>query len=257
MSFVSCPPLRRLPVAHLAPDPTAPRMERRAPAATDPLLQSIHTLGVLLPLTVVSIRKHRYQILDGHRRFVRARRLGLTTLPCLVYAHGLSPARVARLRLAWHTTPKSWTAAELAQATAAVRAMTVASAELPPSVQQALRRLPNKYAVELRRCTPKLRPLGRLTVSAMLKILAAKVRQRVITNAAEFRRLGKLFDRDATSHPALLRFLQTPRSSIRDLEDAPRTHRPNHERPRKREAVITLARRGRSSSIARIRGRGR
>ena len=215
--FLACPPVRRLPVASLRLDPDAPRPDTAPLSASDPLLVSIKALGVLTPLVVVRAGRHRYLVVAGRRRYRRARKLGLTTLPCQVHAR-LSPGRLAEVRLALQVTIEPWTAAEHQRAVETREAKTSgAMTPLPPAARDLLRRLPPSYRLEFRRCRPKLRALGSFSVDRVIRNLLARVNRHVITNAQEFRVLGKLVasrqhDRD------LLTYLKTPRMSVKELE---------------------------------------
>ncbi len=152
--------MRRLPVTSFVLDQTAPRWEPSPIAATDPLLVSMKTLGVLSPLVVVRTQRHRYRILSGARRYHRAVRLHLTTLPCQVHAH-LSPRRAAELRLALQTTVAPWTPHEAQRAKDGVEATRPGGMiAIPQPATAMLRRLPEAYRVEFDRMRPKLRPLG-------------------------------------------------------------------------------------------------
>jgi ParB/RepB/Spo0J family partition protein len=78
-------------------------------------LESIREHGLLQVLVVNRLEDNRYQIIDGHRRYACARRLGLTTVPCRVHV-GLNSSEVERLRYMLQDTVKPWTRAELARA---------------------------------------------------------------------------------------------------------------------------------------------
>jgi len=191
--FRSCPPVRRLPVASLQFDPTGPRGALPAIAATDSLLGSIKTLGILTPLVVVQTRRHHYTIVEGARRYQGALKLGLTTVPCQVHAR-LSPRRLAALRLAFHTTIAPWTKNDTHRATEAVKATQPgAGGTLSKTALAILGRLPAAYREEFQRCRPKLRSLGSLSVEHVILNLLGRVPRHVITNARAFRALGQVF----------------------------------------------------------------
>ncbi len=222
--FLACPPIQRLPVASLHLDPTAPRAETGPIAATDALLGSLKGLGVLTPLVVVRTARHRYLIVAGTRRYRRAVKLGLTTLPCQIHGR-LTPRRITQLRVALQATIAPWTSTDTQRAAAAVEATAPGTTlALPKTADALLRRLPASYRVEFQRCRPKLRTLSSMPLDEVIRNLLGRVKRHVITNAQEFRMLGKLFatrkhDRE------LVAYLKNPGMSVKTLAVIRKTER--------------------------------
>ena len=81
------PRRRDVPVEHIAPNPYQPRRHFEA-AALEELAASISREGILQPLLVVRAQDpaaaRPYVLIAGERRLRAARRVGLTTVPCVV-----------------------------------------------------------------------------------------------------------------------------------------------------------------------------
>ena len=75
-------PYRELPLS-LIDEPALAMRETFDPAMMDDLTSSIQELGILQPI-IVEQRGGRYEIQDGHRRFLCAVRAGLKSIPSVV-----------------------------------------------------------------------------------------------------------------------------------------------------------------------------
>ncbi len=71
-----------LPIDSISPNPNQPR-RRFAPEELQELADSIHSLGVLQPLTVRAVSEGRWQLIAGERRLRAAQMVGLTHVPCI------------------------------------------------------------------------------------------------------------------------------------------------------------------------------
>ena len=106
-----------MPIDQIECDLTHPRLAipGLTPVAGTWLLASIEEYGVLQNLVVNRRADGRYRIIDGQRRFLCAKKLGLTTLPCNVHV-GLDNGDVAVLRFQLQSTFKPWTHGDRAAA---------------------------------------------------------------------------------------------------------------------------------------------
>ncbi len=75
--------LFELPVDDIAPNPRQPR-EAFDEEALAELVLSIREVGVLQPVVVREVERHRYQLVMGERRWRAARQAGLTSIPAIV-----------------------------------------------------------------------------------------------------------------------------------------------------------------------------
>lgn len=78
------------------------------------LRQSMDRFGILHPLIVYPVGRDRYRILDGYRRYVCARELGLSRVYCHVVPK-LTIAEHAHWRFVIHDTVLPWTQADMAR----------------------------------------------------------------------------------------------------------------------------------------------
>lgn len=74
-----------LPVSKVQEDAHQPRRDLGVGGKENGLLSSIREYGIEQPIVVSDIGDDKYTILDGHRRFVCAKKLGFETVPCRVY----------------------------------------------------------------------------------------------------------------------------------------------------------------------------
>ncbi len=73
----------QIPISHLQPNPHQPRAEKLDPFVLQELMVSIQQHGILEPL-VVAKTPVGYQIIAGERRWMAAKKAGLTTVPCVI-----------------------------------------------------------------------------------------------------------------------------------------------------------------------------
>ncbi len=71
---------RMIEIERLEPNPTQPRREMRD---IEELVSSIRERGILEPILVRPLETGKFQIIAGERRFVAAREVGLSMVPCI------------------------------------------------------------------------------------------------------------------------------------------------------------------------------
>ena len=80
------PERRDIPIEQLELDPHPVRPAMLIDDAEDrQFVESVNEFGVLWPIAVEDMDEGRYRILDGQRRFLSAKRLRLSTVPCLIF----------------------------------------------------------------------------------------------------------------------------------------------------------------------------
>jgi hypothetical protein len=80
------PERRDIPIEQLELDPHPVRLAMLIDDAEDrQFVESVNEFGVLWPIAVEAMDEGRYRILDGQRRFLSAKRLRLSTVPCLIF----------------------------------------------------------------------------------------------------------------------------------------------------------------------------
>ena len=73
---------------------------------------SIKEHGILHPMAVSQLDDQRYIIIDGHRRYMVAQLLALSTIPCIIYSK-LKPTDLEIVRFELENNHLKWTGAEL------------------------------------------------------------------------------------------------------------------------------------------------
>jgi ParB/RepB/Spo0J family partition protein len=91
-------------------NPRGPNVEERDPAF-EYLRQSIHDMGILVPL-VVKRAGNRFLLIDGERRFHAARSLRMETLPAYVVERDVDEAAVQGLMFHIHMNRLPWKPAQ-------------------------------------------------------------------------------------------------------------------------------------------------
>ena len=75
--------LQMIPLERLEPFPSSVRVSFNE-EILDELVATVKTHGVLEPLIVRPAHGSRYQIVAGYRRWLAARKAGLTAVPCII-----------------------------------------------------------------------------------------------------------------------------------------------------------------------------
>lgn len=232
---------KELPIDQLQEDATQPRQNYGVEGDQNRLFASMRDIGMQQPLVVKMIDKDLYTIIDGHRRYICAQRLGIKTVPCLVYLK-LAAGEFQRVRFEVQNNRRDWKPLEKADAIS--QAKTAKNCETdkevahflhlaPSTVSSALslrnqnlkfvglmekNELPEAYRVEIGRMVPKIRKVKNLEPTDIIYTLIEKVNRKVIRNAKDFRILKRIFLRAKTNEEQLYEFLQNPNMTIAELE---------------------------------------
>ncbi|NOT34442.1 MAG: ParB N-terminal domain-containing protein [Candidatus Eisenbacteria bacterium] len=104
-------PILVIPLRQIAIDSESPHKSLGTEDEERRLRDSVERFGVMSPLLVSKHGPRRYLIIDGYRRFVVARDLGIKKLACVIHPPMESGDREA-LRLSLYMTFKPLTQAE-------------------------------------------------------------------------------------------------------------------------------------------------
>ncbi len=232
---------KELPIDQIEQDPDQPRKDFGIQGADDRLIVSFKEIGIQQPLVVLQIEPNRYKIIDGHRRHIAARELGLKTAPCRIYTK-LAKGELERIRFEVQNNRREWkplersealsrikeqkgfkTNKELAECLGLSTTLIFYSFELRKQTMEYLGLmekydLPDTYRVEFIRLKQKLRRVRDLEVNDITITLFKKVKSGVIKNAKAFRQLRKIFLRAHLNENELYEFLINPDMSVDDLE---------------------------------------
>jgi ParB/RepB/Spo0J family partition protein len=233
---------KELPIDQIEQDPDQPRKDFGIHGADDRLLLSFKEIGIQQPLVVIQVEENRYIIIDGHRRHIAARELGIKTVYCRIYTK-LPKGELERIRFEVQNNRREWKPLERSEALSRIKeqkgfksnkelaeflglstTLIHFSLEIRKQTLDYLGLmekydLPDTYRVEFIRLKQKLRRIKDLEVSDIAIILFQKVKSGVISNAKAFRRLRKIFLRAHLNENELYAFLKNPDGSVDDLEE--------------------------------------
>lgn len=82
------PPLAELIRMDLIDPPARPMRETMDPEALEKLVESIASVGLIVPIVLKPIEGGRYEIVDGHRRFIACTAVQMDKIPALIKAPG-------------------------------------------------------------------------------------------------------------------------------------------------------------------------
>lgn len=249
-SKIKRPIFREIPLKQIEEDQFQPRgkknfgeQEKKEEFDKDleRLRLSIEKYGVGQPLSVNQIEKDRYVLIEGHRRFRCLKELEEETAPCLVYDH-LTPGEFASLQYELQNIRRPWKPLDRAKSFTRIREdgkfksiedlanhLNLSKTLVANALQlyrynfdylELMQKydLQPSYRMEFIRLQRKLRKIHEFEVDHIAKILFEKVRNDVISNAKDFRKLREIFLRAATNEEMIYQFLANPDTTIAELE---------------------------------------
>ncbi|MBI4022010.1 MAG: ParB N-terminal domain-containing protein [Candidatus Andersenbacteria bacterium] len=232
--------VKEVPLERVEQDRNQPRRSLGKPGEERRLSDSIKRFGIQQLLSVSEMETDRYVLLDGHRRFVCARKLKLPTVPCRVYP-ALKLGEFEFLRFEIQNNRKSWSPLERAESINRIKkgyrftsnrevADLIHLSESTISTSLQLRDLNIKYLELMRdyglkgafqegfvRLDKKIVKVGEMEYDDIVRALFDKIRRNVIRNAKDFRRLGRVFMRATTHQKELLEFFRLPDMTVEQL----------------------------------------
>jgi ParB/RepB/Spo0J family partition protein len=233
---------RDLPIEQLECDPNQPRKDFGTEGDTNALMRDINESGIDVPLAVLVISPNRYLILDGHRRYKCAQRLGLKDVPCRVYEN-LSPAEIERKRYNIQNNRRPWRPLERSNAIERIKeaaglktyseiarflglsvslvncSLRLRSQKMEYIEMMERYNLAQSYRDEFLKLRPKIHKVKNFEVDEIIKIIFQKIENQKITSAKEIRVLKRIFNRDSVNENALEKFLSDPDMGIMGLID--------------------------------------
>lgn len=230
---------KEIPIEHLQEDPHQPRKDFGTQGDQNRLVVSIKEIGIKQPLTVSAVSAGKYNIIDGHRRYRCAQKLGLKTVPCWIYPK-LPASEFERTRFELQNNHRNWKPLERAESlnrikdatgftndqiakflhTSKTAVSTVLSLRKEKEACRALMEqyeLPDTYQIEFVRLRPKIRKIRDLDIEKIYRIIFEKAQHKVVGSAKEFRKLGRAFLRASANEEALHKFLKDADMTIDEL----------------------------------------
>lgn len=220
-------------------DPKQPRQNYGTDGDNNRLLLSLKEIGIQQSIAVMQGKDGRFTIIDGHRRYRCAKKLGWKEIICVVYPKmDREQLEVVRYELQnnrrpWKPSERSEVIARLSLETGKnnkeiarllhISETTVSNSVLLHNEENDYQKLlqeygvPISYRMEFRKLRSKLRPIGNHDVPDIIKIVVERVKHHVISNSKDLRQLGRMFLRAHTNQEALIRFLSNPDMTVEEL----------------------------------------
>lgn len=231
---------KELPIRLIELDSNQPRKEYGSPFEQEKLTRSIQQFGLQEPIMVTQKDENRYIIIDGHRRYLCLKELGLEHVMCQVYPE-LDDGELEVRRYEKQNNRKGWKPMEksnslsraktklgirneeLAKLLNLSKTTVSASLQLREQKLEYLElmqeyKLKEVYRMEFVRLQPKLRKIRNFEVPDIIKILFEKVKHKVIRNAKDFRKIQKIFARAAANEEEICKFLSDPDTTVSELD---------------------------------------
>lgn len=232
---------KELPIEQIERDINQPRRDFGTNGDENHLLVSIRNYGIEEPLKVSEVEPGRYLLIDGHRRFNCAKKIGMAQLPCRIYPK-MSPGELETRRYEMQNNRRPWKPMERSEALERIKignnfrtnrevADLLGMTETMVNNSLILRKqridhvekmerygLSESCRIEFVRLHPKLRKVKDIEVDEVVYMLFEKISNQVIKNVRDFRVLGKLFLRASANEEELHRFFTNADMTIPELE---------------------------------------
>lgn len=243
MNVIAPTEFREVEVTKLFVDPNQPREDFNTEGDKNRLILSIKDLGIQQPIAVVKINDDEYRIIDGHRRLLCAKEIGMQKVPCRIYEN-LSAEAVERVRYELQNNRRLWkpterstalenfkkasgitTNKEMAEKLFVSETLVSNSLKLETTKKKykdlmSEYKLTKSYQVEFIKLEPKLRPIREFTIDDIIKTIFERVSHHVIRNSKDFRTLGRIFLRGTANAEQIYDFLSDPDMSVGELEES-------------------------------------
>lgn len=234
--------LRDLPIELVEYDKEQPRDKLNALEAIKNLKASIKQHGIQQPIAVTEHEPGRFIIIDGHRRYLCAKQVNLTTVPCLVYPK-LEAGELEVRRYEMQNIRRPWKPLERADALHTMMrklnctskrelAMKLGISESSVGGYLELRDqqshlkarlqahgLNDSFQLEIVRLKNHLRKLGGLEADEIIDNLLQRISSGNIKSSKEIRVIKSAFIRVDIYGDILAAYLQNPDMRVKELEE--------------------------------------
>ena len=231
---------KMVPLSQIHQDNDQPRKDIGNESDRAKLKVSIEAYGIAIPLAVCQVEDEKYDIIDGHRRYLCATDIGLAEVPCLVYPK-MPEGEFESRRFEMQNNRKPWMPLERSNALARIKdvmgfrtnrelADYLHMSETPIANSLQLRNesmsylalmhkygLSQSYMTEFMRLKPKIRKVKNIEPNQVIVRIFEKVKAKVINTSRDFRKLGRVFKRATANEKELYRFLDDPDMTIEEL----------------------------------------
>lgn len=232
---------KELPIDDIELDVEQPRQDFGTNGDGNRLLLSLKKYGLEEPIKVTEVEPGRYVIIDGHRRYKCADKLGWEKVPCRIYPK-MDPGEFESRRYEMQNNRRPWRPLERAESLQRIKNYNnfqtnkelgnhvhLNSTTVSNSLQlknehhkylelMARNELSESYQFEFIRLRPKIRKIKKFQPTEIIDLIFKKVKHQVITNSKEFRKLGKIFKRATANENELNEFLSDPDMTVSELD---------------------------------------
>ncbi len=224
-------------------DPDQPRKDfgLEGDETNNRFLASIRDRGIQEIIKVSEIEKDRYRIIDGHRRFKAAQKLGYATVPCRIYPK-MKRGELESLRFELQNNRRSWRPPERAEALERIKEdynfksgaelalhLHTSDTNINNSLQIFKQNRQFSYKLEKRdfgpsyytefiRLKSKLRKIKKFEIDDIIDILIEKIEKGVIKSSKEIRKIGRVFKRKIVNVEELYVFLSDIDMKVDELD---------------------------------------
>lgn len=231
---------KELPIDKIAQDQNQPRQDFGTDGDKNRFILSVKQYGIEDPIHVTEHEPGKYLIIDGHRRYICAKALRYTHIPCLVRP-AMTKAELETRRYEIQNNRRAWRPIERSESLERIKSehkftsnkqisehLGITEAIVANSLQ--LRRqtvvhlrlmerydLGASYTTEFVRLLPKLRKIRDVEVSDIIINIFERIKHKVIKSSKELRKLGSVFLRATANESELARFLADPDMTINEL----------------------------------------
>lgn len=234
-----------LPIGKVARDPNQPRKDFGAEGEKNKLKLSIKNYGIEEPIKVSEVSANRYIIIDGHRRYICAQKLGMKNVPCRIYPK-MTDGEFETRRYEMQNNRRAWNSLERSEALERIKYsygfknnheladyLGMSRSSVQSAMQMRKQRISNltmmeRYSVPksvrmaMLNLFKKLRKIKKLEVDDIISIIFEKIEKKVITKSLDIRKIGKAFMQATINEDEIHEFLIKPGMTANELEQRTR-----------------------------------
>jgi len=230
---------KKIPLCQIQKDKNQPRKDFGTKGDTNRIKLSIEKLGLLRAIDVRRIGENKYVIIDGHRRFLCAEKLGFKEIPCQVHEN-VNNGDQEILRYEAQNNFRKWKPLERSESLRRIKeAKDITNKELSRYIYSSetdisrsmllgtqskkykglIKKysLTDSYIAEFLAFQPKLRKIKNFEIDEIVENIFDRINNKVIKSAKELRKLGKIFLRAKLNEHQLYQYLSDQDMTIEEL----------------------------------------
>lgn len=230
-----------IPIEKIQMDANQPRTDYGTEGDENRLLVSIRDIGLQVPIKVMKQKDgDGFLIIDGHRRYICAKKLNFKKLPCVV-EENLSLGQLELRRYETQNNRRDWKPIERSEAFHRIKESMnyrtnkelAKALRLSESIVADILNLKNlqlrylslmmeydlsqAYQSEFVKLYPKLRKIREFEVDEIILNIFERVKHQVIKTSKDFRRLGRIFKRASANEEEIYTYLKDADMTVSEL----------------------------------------